>query len=72
MEKHLINEAVSTQDLQGSNVKAFAIKDKNLQASASAGGAQQFNSETNKGIPVQVNGNGIDDKNAPEEGGKEP
>lgn len=72
MEKYFINEAVSTLDLQGSNVKESAVEDKDLQASASAGDTQQPNSETAKGTPVQMNGNGTDDKNAPEEGGKEP
>lgn len=72
MEKYFINEAVSSLDLQGSNVKESAVEDKDLQASVSAGGALQFNSETNKGTPVQVNGNGTDDKKAPEEDGKEP
>ena len=48
MEKHLIDEAVSTLDLQGSNVKESTVEDKDLQASASAGGAQQPNSEENK------------------------
>lgn len=57
MEKHLIDEAVSTLDLQNSNVKESTVEDKDLQASASAGGAQQPNSETNKGTPVQVRGN---------------
>ena len=36
MKKGSINKAVSTPDLQGSNVKASAIKDKALQASVSA------------------------------------
>lgn len=49
MEKHLINEAVSTLDLQDSNVKESAVEDKDLQAGASAGDAQQQpNSEENK------------------------
>lgn len=53
MEKHLINEAVSTPDLQGSNVKASAIKDKDLQASVSACDTKQLNPETNKGPPYR-------------------
>lgn len=72
MEKYFINEAVSSLDLQGSNVKESAVEDKDLQASASASDAPQFKSGTNKGMPVQVNGNGTDDKKAPEEDGKEP
>jgi len=72
MEKSLIDEAVSTLDLQGSNVKESTVEDKDLQAGASAGDAQQPNSETAKGTPVQMNGNGADDKKASEEDGKEP
>lgn len=53
MEKRSINEAVSTPDLQGSNVKASAIKDKNLQASVSACDTKQLNSEANKGPPYR-------------------
>lgn len=49
MEKHLINEAVSTLDLQGSNVKASAIKDKNL----SVCDTKQLNPEANKGPPYR-------------------
>ena len=37
MEKSLIDEAVSTLDLQGSNVKESTVEDKDLQAGASAG-----------------------------------
>lgn len=48
MEKNLIDEAVSTLDLQGSNVKESTVEDKDLQAGASAGDAQQPNSEENK------------------------
>ena len=48
MEKSLIDEAVSTLDLQGSNMKESAVEDKDLQAGASAGDAQQPNSEENK------------------------
>ncbi len=48
MEKSLIDEAVSTLDLQGSNVKESTVEDKDLQAGASAGDAQQTNSEENK------------------------
>lgn len=48
MEKSLIDEAVSTLDLQGSNVKESTVEDKDLQAGASAGDAQQPNSEENK------------------------
>lgn len=72
MEKYFINEAVSSQDLQGSNVKESAVEDKDLQASASAGDTQQPNSETNERTSVQVKGNGTDDKKASEEDGKEP
>ncbi len=48
MEKKLIDEAVSTHDLQEASVKGSAVEDKNLQASVSAGDTQQLNSETNK------------------------
>lgn len=72
MEKYFINEAVSILDLQGPNVKESAVEDKDLQAGASAGDTQQPNSEADKGIPVQMNGNGADDKKASEEDGKEP
>ena len=53
MEKSLIDEAVSTLDLQGSNVKESTVEDKDLQASVSAGDTKQLNSEANKGPPYQ-------------------
>jgi hypothetical protein len=54
MEKHLINKAVSTLELQGSNVKVKStVEDKDLQASVSAGDTKQLNSEANKGPPYQ-------------------
>lgn len=53
MEKGSINEAVSTPDLQDSNVKASAVEDKNLQASVSADDTKQLNSEANKGPPYR-------------------
>ena len=51
MKKGSINKAVSTPDLQGSNVKASAIKDKALQASVSACDTKQLNPEANNGPP---------------------
>ncbi len=48
MEKKLIDEAVSTHDLQEASVKESAVEDKDLQASVSAGDTQQPNSETDK------------------------
>lgn len=48
MEKKMIDEAVSTHDLQEVSVKESAVEDKDLQASVSAGDTQQPNSETDK------------------------
>ena len=45
MEKSLIDEAVSTLDLQGSNVKESTVEDKDLQAGANDGDEQQPKSE---------------------------
>lgn len=68
MEKHLIDEAVSTLDLQGSNVKESTVEDKDLQASVSASDTQQPSSEADKGTPVQVNGNDTTSPNKGETG----
>ena len=43
MEKKMIDEAVSTHDLQEVSVKESAVEDKDLQASVSAGDTQQPN-----------------------------
>lgn len=53
MEKGSINKAVSTLDLQDSNVKESAVEDKDLQASVSACDTKQLNPEANKGPPYR-------------------
>ncbi|WP_241217563.1 hypothetical protein [Bacteroides gallinarum] len=44
----MIDEAVSTHDLQEASVKKNAVEDECLQASVSAGDTQQSNSEADK------------------------
>lgn len=70
MKTKIINETVSTHDLQGTSGKESAVEDKDLQASALSASdiQQQPNSEADKGTPVQVNGNDTTSPNKGETG----